>query len=125
MVMTMPNIDNLKPRTTLSKEEAKEMGSKGGKASVKKRRERKAMKECFEMVLGLPLKDAKSREKIKNLGIKDKDINNQVAIIVSMVNEALKGNVKAYESIRDTIGERPTEKVENINPPVINIQRPK
>lgn len=123
--MSMPNIDNLKPRTTLSKEEAKEMGSKGGKASVKKRRERKAMKECFEMVLGLPLKDAKSREKIKNLGIKDKDINNQVAIIVSMVNEALKGNVKAYESIRDTIGERPTEKVENINPPVINIQRPK
>ena len=123
--MSMPNIDNLKPRTTLSKEEAKEMGSKGGKASVKKRRERKAMKECFEMVLGLPLKDAKSREKIKNLGIKDKDINNQVAIIVSMVNEALKGNVKAYESIRDTIGERPTEKIENINPPVINIQRPK
>ena len=121
----MPNIDNLKPRTTLSKEEAKEMGSKGGKASVKKRRERKAMKECFEMVLGLPLKDAKSREKIKNLGIKDKYINNQVAIIVSMVNEALKGNVKAYESIRDTIGERPTENVENINPPVITIQRPK
>ena len=43
----MAGKDNLKPITHLSPEEAKQRGSKGGKASVKARREKKRMSEIY------------------------------------------------------------------------------
>lgn len=121
----MANIENLKPKTTLSKEEAKKNGKKGGIASGKVRRERKAMREQLEMLLNLPLKNEKLTDQIKELGITEKEIDNQMALTISLYQEALKGNIKAYEIIRDTIGEKPIEQVQNLNPPVINIERPK
>ena len=45
----MANNQNLKK--TLTTEEARELGSKGGKASVKARRERKALKEELLLLL--------------------------------------------------------------------------
>ena len=47
--------------------------------------------------------------------IKDKDLNCQNAVLIGMVLAAIKGNVKAAEMIRDTIGEKPAEKVEATN----------
>lgn len=121
----MANVENLQPIKTLSKEEAKKRGSKGGKASVKAKRERKAMREQLEMLLSLPLQNEKSKAQIEKLGVKADDIDNQMAMTIALYQEAIKGNVKAYELIRDTIGERPIEQVQNLNPPVINIERPK
>ena len=108
----------------LTREEAQKIGSLGGKASVKARRERKALREQMIMLLSLPLKNDKIKDKLKELGIKESDMNNQMAMSVSMYQQALKGNPKAYELIRDTIGEKPVEQIQNITPPTINIQRP-
>lgn len=121
----MANEQNLKPKTTLSKEEAKKMGSKGGKASVESKRKRKALKEQLEILLALPVKSEETKTKIKALGIKDEEINNQMAMTIALYQEALKGNTKAVEIIRDTIGEKPIEQIQNLNPPIINIERPK
>ena len=46
----MANEENLKPPTT---SEARKRGKKGGIKSGKARKERKAMKETAEMILGL------------------------------------------------------------------------
>ena len=122
----MANESNLKPFTSeQSHEEAVKNGSKGGINSGKARRERKAMREQLEMLLNLPLKNEQMKEKLKELGIKKEDMNNQMAMTVSMYHQALKGNPKAYELIRDTIGEKPIEQIQNMSPPVINIERPK
>lgn len=109
------NEQNLKPiqKGQLSKEEAKTRGSAGGKKSGQVRRERKAFKESLLMLL-----DMKAPEKIgmqikQTLPkLKDKDLNYQNAILVSLLQQAVKGNTKAVELIRDTIGEKPVEKVE-------------
>lgn len=45
------NIQNLKPIKTLSKEEAKKRGSKGGKNSVKSRQEKKKLSEFYATAL--------------------------------------------------------------------------
>ena len=37
---------------------------------------------------------------------------NDVAITSAMIRKALAGDVKAFESIRDTVGEKPVEKQE-------------
>lgn len=122
----MANIENLKPKNSnQSQEEAKKNGKKGGIASGKARRERKALKEQLEILLKLPLKNEDLKKQIIALGINKKEINNQMALTISLYQEALKGNTKAYELIRDTLGEKPIEQIQNLNPPVINIERPK
>lgn len=96
----------------IDKEEARKIQSMGGKASSKVRRERKAMKEQLEILLSLPLQNKKLKSQIAELGIEDTEINNQMAIIISLYQEAMKGNTKAWELIRDTIGEKPIDKQE-------------
>lgn len=122
----MANEDNLKP-IELTHEQAVKFGSKGGKASVRAKRQRKTMKMQLELLMTSKL-DNPDLEKIKKVLTKFKipksDENIQMAMNVSMVQQALKGNTKAYEIIRDTLGEKPADKIENINPPVINIERP-
>lgn len=82
------NEENLKP--VQSKEEARERGRNGGIASGKARREKKLFKEAIEKQLG-------------------KSID---SMITSMIEQANKGNVQAITFLRDTIGEKPTDKIE-------------
>ena len=102
----MANEENLKPLTT---SQAREIGSLGGKASVKAKRERKAMKEQMLMLLSLPLKDGKTKQSLEQMGIDTSQINNQMAVVASTYMQALKGNMNAVNVIREIIGERVME----------------
>ena len=116
------NKKNLKPLTT---EKAREIGSKGGKASVKAKKEKKAIKEYIETFMSKPLENEQVREKLKELGIAVEDINNKMAMVYAQWIEAMKGNTKAFENLLNYSGEKPIEQIQNINPPIINIERPK
>jgi len=83
-------------------EQAREAGRKGGKKSGAKRTMRKTLREELLAVLT----DMKIPEKSTG-----KEVPVQEALSVSLIRSALNGNVKAYEIIRDTIGEKPTESV--------------
>ena len=96
------NEDNLIPISERSSEEVREMGRKGGIASGKARKEKKLFKEAIEKKLGQSLD----------------------SMIDAMINQAQTGNVQAITFLRDTIGEKPTDKVEaEVNSDVtINIE---
>ena len=79
----------------------------------------------MEMLLSLPVQDEATREFIESLGIDSAEVNNALAITLSMYQEALKGNTKAFELIRDTIGEKPTDRLQIEETPVIRLERPK
>lgn len=115
----MAGTDNLKVPTS---EEAREFGRRGGIASAKKRRERKAMKETLEELLSMPLKKGASADisKVRNIAaMKGKNITMQEAIMLSMLQKAAKGDVRAAEFVRDTAGQRPTDKMDmNVELPV-------
>lgn len=85
-------------------EEAREAGKKGGKRSGEVRRARKTLRE---ELLALLSQDIKTEDGGK--------VNTQVAMSTSIIKEALDGNTKAFEIIRDTIGEKPVDKVESVN----------
>ena len=107
----MANVQNLRPPTT---KEARERGAKGGKASAKAKKEKKLMKEQMLALLSLPLKDDRAKAQLKSLGIDADDIDNQMALIVSVYQQALRGNMQAMNQIREIIGEKVIEvKVEN------------
>ena len=99
----------------MTPEERAENGRKGGIASGEAKRKKKAMKETLDVLLSMPIKSGKSIdiEVIKNFAaIKGKNINVQEAMIISMLQRALKGDVKAAEFIRDTSGQKPKDNME-------------
>ncbi len=86
----MASINNLKPVRT--KEEARKRGKNGGKASGEARRERKALKEELLLLLSKG--------------------NTQEKLSLALIKQAMNGNTKAFEVIRDTIGEKPVDKID-------------
>lgn len=110
------NIQNLKPYNKtdriLTKEEAKKRGSKGGIKSGEVRRQKKTMKETLENALKLEL----SQEKLEELGADTSLMNGEMtvlsAIVASTIREAINGDSKSIQFIRDSIGEQPTIKQE-------------
>lgn len=96
------NKDNLKPLTT---EKAREIGAKGGKASVEARRKKRDLRLALEALL-------ESDVKKKNLSGKEQDMSVAEAISLEQVRKALKGDSKAYEIIRDSSGQKPIDKIQ-------------
>ena len=101
----MPNEQNLKyiAPGELSKEEATERGRKGGMKSVESRRRKKLLRECLEELL-----DTEQEVKINGVTLKK---TNAELLSVTLMKKALKGDVKAFEVLRDTAGEKPIDKV--------------
>lgn len=85
----MANEQNLK---RLTSKEAREYGKKGGERSAQVRAERKTLREELLALL------AKGETQNK--------------MSLAMIERAMKGDTKAFEVIRDTIGEKPKEKIE-------------
>lgn len=108
----MAGQDNLIPQNKRTKEERREIAIKGGKASGKARREKKMLKDQINLLLSLPLKDDKAKKKLKALGIDTNNIDNQMAMVIAMWQKALKGDVSAFNTLRDTSEGKLTEKVE-------------
>ena len=100
----MANNENLRPLNTLPKEDAKAIRSKGSYARAEKIRQRKSMKQMLDYLLEKEITNKKGESK-----------NTLEAISISMIQQALKGNVKAFECIRDTIGEKNIDTIININ----------
>lgn len=112
----MANEQNLKPLNELCKEDATQIRSAGGKARAKKIKQRKAFKESLEMLLQMKAPEIAVAQIKKQLPkLKEKDLNCQNALLIGMMLAAIKGNIKAAEMIRDTIGEKPKEQVINTN----------
>lgn len=101
----MANKQNLKPQAhKLTVEEA----SKGGKKSAENRAARKTFKENLLAVLNEPLtvKDASGNSKPHPSGM-----TIQEAMIRGVIGRAVKGDPRAFEVLRDTIGEKPVQEV--------------
>ena len=115
----MAGTANLIPFSQRTKEEAKEMGKKGGKASVKTRRARKTLREALKAALSCTLpKTSPHYRRIKKMmedfGIEG-DPTVQDISVLGMIAKASKSE-GAFVAIRDTIGEKPVDSVEDLTP---------
>lgn len=107
------NAENLRSFADIDEKEHKKISAKGGANSQKTRKRRKMLKEQLEILLSMPLNDEEIKEQIKDLGIiSDDEMNNQMAIVIALYEKALNGDTKAFEIIRDTVGEKPKDEVE-------------
>lgn len=91
-----------------STEKAQKLGAMGGKKSGESKRLKKTMAQIGQSLLeGRPSKElsAKTRKIFPHLT--DEEINNKLLIMAKLYEQAMKGNLKAIEIFRDTIGEKP------------------
>lgn len=98
----MANEQNLKPGGMAHKLTVEE-ASKGGKASGEARRKKKLMREAFEELL--------EREYEASDG---ETLDGTSALALRVFRQAMKGDLKAFEIIRDTTGQKPVERVETV-----------
>ena len=88
--------ENLKPFNQLTEEEQRELARKGGIRSGEVRRERKKFKEDLIAALEA-IKDGKT---VQELGVE------------AIISKFIAGDMQAFTIVRDTIGEKPTDRVE-------------
>ena len=91
---------NLRPVRT--KSEARTRGRSGGLASGEARRARITLRAALEELLAMPVNDESGIETGETM---------QHVIAVALIEKALKGDTKVFEIIRDTIGEKPVERI--------------
>lgn len=77
-----------------------EEASRGGKASAEARRRKRDLRQALEMLLEKDFKD-----KSGNVA------TGAEVITAKLFEQATKGNVKAFETIRATVGQDPVQKV--------------
>lgn len=88
--------DNLIPFTSeQNREEAKKNGIKGGKASGEARRKKKSMREMAKLVNSLPM-SSKNKAQLPD-GIDEEEATFQMAFIVKVYQQAVKGDTKAMK----------------------------
>lgn len=101
----MPNEQNLKPSEyKLSQEEAK----KGGIASGAARRRKRKLRELVELFGEMDVSD-KARSQMERMGIPEELMTRKMQPVVALYNKANKGDVAAFNAIRDIIGEKPVD----------------
>lgn len=92
--------DNLIPLNKRTKSEQRMIATAGGKKSGEVRRQKKLLKDCFDILLD---KEYENKQGSKQSGSE---------VLASVVfKKAMAGDLKAFEILRDTAGQKPVEKV--------------
>ena len=115
----MANNENLAPYAIATAAEAREKGRNGGKASGKARRARKTLREALKAALSCTLpKTSPHYRRIKKM-MEDFGIEGDPTVqdipVLGMIAKASKSE-GAFVAIRDTIGEKPVDAVEDLTP---------
>lgn len=109
----------------MTPEQRREYGRKGGLKKGENYKRRKELKETLNILLDMPLKTGRTTtvEKVQAFAnLKGKNITVDQAMMVCLIQKALKGDLNAIAMVRDTIGERPSDKVEvkDVTPVIIS-----
>ena len=105
--------DDLIPFTERSEDEVKEMNRRGGINSGAVRRKKAAMRDYVQFILGMKRKvSEKTLEQLKEMGVTEDEVTGQTLALMKIMDKAIAGDIKAMEFLRDTAGEKPTDKVD-------------
>lgn len=117
----MANEQNLIRINERSKKEQRELARKGGIASGEARREKATLKNLLPMMMSLEIKDDKDKEKLKELGLSDKDMCNGALVSMALLQKAMKGNIQAIRLLAELNGENQVQGTTNIGAEGVNM----
>lgn len=106
----MANNENLIPFSERTENEQRKICSMGGKASGKKRRELKTIKEYLEKGLKIKVTDKKGNQ-----------VTAKEAGVLKLIQRYMQGDYRAFDTVAELLGENPATKVEitNLTPQIV------
>lgn len=96
--MSENSLKNLEMANPANNFNSSEIARNAQKKSVESRKKNQTLAELLRIALTLPNEETGE--------------TNNIAITNAIINKAIKGDVSAYQTIRDTIGEKPVDKQE-------------
>ena len=99
--MKKVNEENLIPLNQRTKSEQREIAQKGGIASGESRREKASLRRAFEILFSENWIDEETGEELPGCFL----------IALKQFKKAMEGDTKAFEIIRDTIGQKPVDRL--------------
>lgn len=102
------NLISLADRTT---DEQREIATKGGEASGVARRKKKMMEEAMRKAVSMRATEKISAQ-LRSFGYADEELINLTAVTVGLMQKAMKGDVSAFNAIRDLLGEKPKDELQ-------------
>ena len=109
-----PHPENLRPLKK-GDSSAKDIQSKGGRASSEAARRKRTMREWAELMGSLPMKKGKTTDPKAADGIKESNLTLDGAIIAAMYSKAAKGDVRAAEYLAKLKGQTSEDVVVHID----------
>ena len=97
----MANEQNLIPNSERTPNELRQQTQKGGIASGEARRRKRDIRLALEALLEKDITDRHGNV-----------MSTAEAIAIKQIEKALKGDTKAFEVVRDSAGQKPSDKVE-------------
>ena len=95
------NDENLKPFQERSESERREIAARGGKASGAARRKKRDLKGVIKMLLDGEIQNKKGETATR-----------REVVAISLIDSAMRGNVKATKLVAELSGEMPDRKIE-------------
>lgn len=106
--MAKKGATNLIPQSERAKDVQREIASMGGKAKAIASRKRKLLRETLTELMQMRVpSDSEVAQVCRNMGIEEATV--RVGVALALLQRALQGDVSAFNAIRDTIGEKPTD----------------
>lgn len=99
------NEKNLIPFNERTESEQREIAQKGGIASGAARRRKRSMRQAADYYLSLPETDRRTVNKMLRDQIEPEDVDNQMAVIVGIAEQAKRGNPQAATVLLKMLGE--------------------
>ena len=107
----MPNERNLIPMDRRSKSEVREFGRTGGIASGAARRRKRSLREAADLYLSLPPADKRRWNKLAKKGLAPDEIDNQMAMVVGLAEQAALGAIGAAKVVVVLRGGAPAQEI--------------
>ena len=101
----MANDDNLIPFSERTESEQREIAQKGGIASGAARRRKRSMRQAADYYLSLPETDRRRVNAMLRDQIEPEDVDNQMAVVVGITEQAKRGNPQAANVLLKMLGE--------------------
>lgn len=123
-----PHAQNPKSRENLvsladrSPKERKEIASKGGQASAKKYNDELKLQKIAQTLLQSELPEGELKKRLIEAGISPESATRGAGMLLSLTDKAINdGDVRAFEAVRDTAGEKPSTDITSGGEPISGI----
>ena len=123
-----PRVQNPKSKENLisladrSPQERKEIASKGGRASAQQYNDDQKLQKFSQSILRSKLPEGELKDKLIDAGISPENATRGAGMLLKLTDDVIEnGNVRAFEAIRDTAGEKPSTDITSGGEPISGI----